>query len=224
MENVPALAVDGRMKKVIKDLKNWGYQVDPANIGSAVRVLNAAAYGVPQRRKRMIMIAGRDSRLEFASPRISKATVRRAIGRLAPPGEGNDPLHDYAEARAPDVLRRIKMVPPNGGSRKDIGKEYQLGCHKKCDGFKDVYGRMAWDDVSPTLTSGCTNPSKGRFLHPEQHRAITLREAALLQSFPLTYKLSLRRGRQGAALMIGNALPPEFIRHHAKSIAEQLGG
>ena len=81
---------------------------------------------------------------------------------------------------------------------------------------------MSWDSVAPTITGGCVNPSKGRFLHPEQNRAITLREAALLQTFPRSYKFSLRRGKYPAALMIGNALPPEFIRRHAKAIARFL--
>jgi DNA (cytosine-5)-methyltransferase 1 len=85
-------------------------------------------------------------------------------------------------------------------------------------GFKDVYGRMPWDRLGPTITGGCTNPSKGRFLHPEEDRAITLREAARLQTFPEDYRFSLRRGKVAAALMIGNALPPEFVRRHAESI------
>ena len=75
---------------------------------------------------------------------------------------------------------------------------------------------------SPTITGGCTNPSKGRFLHPTQNRAITLREAALLQTFPPNYKFSLSKGKDAAALMIGNALPPEFIRRHAKTIKKHL--
>jgi len=91
-----------------------------------------------------------------------------------------------------------------------------LDCHQKSDGFRDVYGRMAWDLPSPTITGGCINPSKGRFLHPTANRAITLREAALLQSFPKSYRFPLKAGgRYAVALLIGNALPPEFIRRHA---------
>jgi len=114
----------------------------------------------------------------------------------------------------------IRLIPKNGGSRTDLKFAAQLKCHRKCDGFHDVYGRMAWDDVAPTITGGCFNPSKGRFLHPVRHRAITLREAALLQTFPPTYFFSLKRGKSNAAQMIGNALPPEFIRRHAQSIAK----
>ncbi|MFG6965374.1 DNA cytosine methyltransferase, partial [Burkholderia pseudomallei] len=86
---------------------------------------------------------------------------------------------------------------------------------KRPDSYRDVYGRMAWKDVAPTITGGCTNPSKGRFIHPEEDRPITLREAALLQTFPPRYRFSTGRGKDAVALMIGNALPPEFIRRQA---------
>ena len=90
------------------------------------------------------------------------------------------------------------------------GAEAQLECHKHCNGFKDVYGRMAWDKVAPTITGSFINPSKGRFLHPSQNRAITLREGALLQGFPLSYSFCLDNGRYATAKMIGNAFPPAF--------------
>jgi DNA (cytosine-5)-methyltransferase 1 len=112
----------------------------------------------------------------------------------------------------------IESIPKNGGSRRDLGPDNQLPCHERCIGFHDVYGRMSWDDVAPTITTGCVNPSKGRFLHPEENRAITLREAALLQGFPADYWFSLRRGKFQAAGLIGNALPPEFVRRHALQI------
>jgi DNA (cytosine-5)-methyltransferase 1 len=81
---------------------------------------------------------------------------------------------------------------------------------------------MAWNDVSPTITSGCFNPSKGRFLHPKYDRAITMREAALLQSFPPNYKFVSDRGKTRVAEMIGNALPPQFVRVHAKAVHKGL--
>ena len=83
---------------------------------------------------------------------------------------------------------------------------------------------MKWDDVSPTITGGCNNPSKGRFLHPEENREITLREAALLQTFPPDYKFSLKNGKSKVALMIGNALPPKFIKYHAKTLLKNIQG
>jgi DNA (cytosine-5)-methyltransferase 1 len=127
-----------------------------------------------------------------------------------------------SEKRSDKVKEIIRLIPKNGGSRLDLGAENQLKCHQKCDGFKDIYGRMAWDDVAPTITGGCFNPSKGRFLHPTKNRTVTLREAALLQTFPTTYFFSLRRGKSSAAQMIGNALPPEFIRRHATRIFQYV--
>jgi len=96
------------------------------------------------------------------------------------------------------------------------------GVNKTFDGFKDVYGRMWWEEPAPTITGGCINPSRGRFLHPTQNRAITLREAALLQSFPKNYRFSLSRGRYAAAVMIGNALPPKLAACHALSLRQVL--
>lgn len=81
---------------------------------------------------------------------------------------------------------------------------------------------MKWDDVAPTITSGCHNPSKGRFIHPMENRPITLREAALLQGFPKTYRFILEHGKEAIALMIGNALPPAFISAHSKVMLKEL--
>jgi len=120
------------------------------------------------------------------------------------------------------IKELIKKIKKDGGSRTDLLKRNQLKCHRKFDGFRDVYGRMAWNEVAPTITSGCINPSKGRFLHPTKNRAITLREAALLQSFPSSYYISLRRGKYAAAALIGNALPPEFARRQAISVKHHL--
>jgi len=82
-----------------------------------------------------------------------------------------------------------------------LGLKEQLPCHQRLGGFGDVYRRMAWDMPPPTITGGCINPSKGRFLHPQANRAITQREAALLQTFPKTYRFSVDRGRYPVALL-----------------------
>jgi DNA (cytosine-5)-methyltransferase 1 len=118
----------------------------------------------------------------------------------------------------PEIAELIRAVPKDGGSHRTLSSGVQLDCHKRCDGFFDIYGRMAWDEVAPTITGGCVNPSKGRFLHPRQDRVISLREAALLQTFPLGYRFLLERGKYPAAQMIGNALPPRFVRRHALSV------
>jgi DNA (cytosine-5)-methyltransferase 1 len=184
--------------------------------------LDAADYGVPQRRRRLIYLAGRGHEIDFAPKSNGKRTVRDVIGDMPPAGNSGDPIHDLSEKRSHRIVELIKKIPKNGGSRKDLLESEQLQCHKKCDGFKDVYGRMAWEEVAPTLTSGCFNPSKGRFLHPEEHRAITMREAALLQGFPKRYKFPKVTNKSSIALLIGNALPPEFIRRHALGIRALL--
>jgi len=215
MENVPGLASNERMIRFCNELNELGYTYE-------LKILNTADHGVPQRRYRMILLGSLYGLIDFAPAEQVRITVRQAIAHLKQPGKSGDPVHDFPEKHSKKVMELIKLIPKNGGSRKDLGEDLQLECHKKCDGFKDVYGRMAWDDVAPTITTGCINPSKGRFLHPEQNRAITLREAALLQSFPPHYRFSLRRGKLPTAGMIGNALPPVFIKKHAQKVFHHL--
>lgn len=218
MENVPALAKDSRMVKFIKQIKMLGYDCSGFPV-----ILNAADYGVPQRRRRMIFMASRIGKIDLPKRKNDKVTVRDAIMNMPKPGHSGDYLHDLPEARSKEIMNIIRIIPKDGGSRRMLGEKYQLDCHKKCkEGFKDIYGRMKWDDVAPTITGGCISPSKGRFLHPDENRAITLREAALLQSFPKKYYFSLKKGKQGVATMIGNALPPLFIKSHAVSILSAL--
>jgi DNA (cytosine-5)-methyltransferase 1 len=215
MENVPGLASDRRLAEFSRSLRSLGYVTHH-------KVLDAADYGVPQRRRRLILLAGRAGTIPFGRVAPNRSSVRDAIKDLPRPGRSGDPLHDVPESRDPEIARLIALIPRDGGSRADLGEEWQLPCHQKTAGFWDIYGRMAWDNVAPTITGGCVNPSKGRFLHPRQNRCITLREAALLQAFPRGYRLSLRRGKFEAARLIGNALPPEFIRRHARSVISYL--
>ena len=217
MENVPGLADDKRFIDFCKKMKKLGYLGD-------YRVLNAADYGVPQRRHRLIYLAGLGTKIPFAEKARIHKTVKHAIGGLPKAGTSGDPVHDMPENRTQRIRELIRRIPKNGGSRTDLPQEYQLDCHNRCTGFYDVYGRMAWDDVAPTITSGCFNPSKGRFLHPEENRAITMREAALLQGFPRQYKFPTTTNKCAVALMIGNALPPPFIAAHGRGVLVTLGG
>lgn len=217
MENVPGLAKDDRMDIVRERLEGMGYSFD-------LKVLNAADYGVPQRRRRMIMLCSQFGGLKVNTDtsEIRMQTVFDAIGGLPSPDDTPDPLHKVMEKRSSRIMEMISLIPHDGGSRKDLPDEFQLECHKNTDGFKDVYGRMAWSKPSPTITGGCASPSKGRFLHPIEDRTITLREAALLQTFPARYEFSMGGGKSRVAVMIGDALPPRFIQFHANEIYSHL--
>ncbi|MFT3840754.1 MAG: DNA cytosine methyltransferase [Myxococcaceae bacterium] len=217
IENVPKLATDRRLYELRRALENLGYTFK-------INVVDAADFGVPQRRRRTIAIGIRSRKLAPSFPRKARVhpTVADALKDLPRVGRSGDELHDLAEHRSPKVEKLIAAIPKNGGSRSSLPKNRQLKCHRRTDGFFDVYGRMSWDDVAPTITSGCTNPSKGRFLHPSANRAITLREAALLQTFPRRYRFDMSKGKERAALMVGNALPPELIRRVGLALARTL--
>lgn len=216
LENVPALRNDPRFGRFCHVLSEMGYS-------AAFRVLDVVNYGVPQHRKRLIYLAGNGFAIPFARPSRRILTVREAIGGLRPRGQSGDAIHDLPEQRSPRVQRLIDHIPKNGGSRKDLPARYQLACHRRTNGFSDVYGRIAWDKPAPTITSGCTNPSKGRFLHPSENRAITVREAALLQGFPPRYRFPDVSSKEALASLIGNALPPPFVARHARRIRSLLG-
>lgn len=216
MENVPGLRNYYLFKKMIIELKKMGYFLD-------YDVVNVEKYGVPQRRKRLVLVGSLLSQIKVApSPNIKK-TVRDAIGNLKSPDATRNPLHRIVARHTSRIQNLINMIPPDGGSRTDLPKKYQLACHKKPNvGFKDIYGRLKWNSYSSTITGGCLNPSKGRFLHPEENRVITPREAALLQTFPKNYKFPLSFSKAELALMIGNALPPEFSRIQTAHILDHI--
>lgn len=221
LENVPALAGDPRFGMLLRELERLGYDHD----GGTVR--DVADYGVPQQRRRLVLLAARRRVAElpvWPPPVTSPRTVRDVIGHLPPPDPAAraDPLHDYHDRRSATVMARIRATAVDGGSRSSWDPSLRLACHADSDGFRDVYGRMRWDSPSPTITGGCINPSKGRFLHPTQDRSITLREAALLQSFPPEHVFRLDGGKYRCAEMIGDALPPVFVAGHARSLAQAL--
>lgn len=215
MENVPGLASDYRVSRIVTCLEQMGYNCDS-------QIFDASKFGVPQRRRRMILVGLQNQKPIFAPEKKKRVNVRQAIGALPQPGNSGDPLHNYKVNRTSRIIELINKIPLDGGSRTDLPFDDQLPCHQKCNGYKDTYGRMTWSKPAPTITGGCINPSKGRFLHPEQNRAITLREAALLQGFPKNFKFDLSNGLYATAQMIGNAFPPTFAKEHAKSLLASL--
>jgi DNA (cytosine-5)-methyltransferase 1 len=215
MENVPGIELDFRFKAFVVKLEKLGYQV-------TMEIVNLADYGVPQRRTRVVLLAGKGFGIALPRPSRKSRTVREAIKSLERPSESKNPLHKLITTHTAEVMERIRAVPKNGGSRSSWPEDLRLECHNACNGFKDVYGRMAWDEPAPTITGGCTNASKGRFLHPRQNRVITLFEAAILQTFPRRFHFDLSRGRGAVAEMIGNALPPLFAARVGAAIVKAL--
>lgn len=224
MENVPAIA-SFKLKSVLADfiavLQNEGYNVK-------YKVVYCPDYGIPQTRKRLVLLASRLGNIDLISPTHKKenyVTVKDAIGDLPPleAGQGcpTDALH-RCRALSSLNLQRLKSTP-YGGSWKDWPTDLMLECHKKESGksFGSVYGRMVWETPAPTMTTLCTGIGNGRFGHPVQDRAISAREAALFQTFPITYKffpneheVSLTK----ASRYIGNAVPPRLGEIIAQSI------
>jgi len=230
MENVPTLRTQEIFSSFQEALNKNGYFV-------TAQVVNAAHYGVPQRRHRLVLLASLKSEVRLLKPdalSIRVKTVREAIEML-PTLEGGkrdtDDLLHQAPLLGETNLRRIRASRP-GGTWEDWPEDLRLACHKKQEGasFKSVYGRMEWDKPSPTITTQSFNYGTGRFGHPEQDRAISLREAAILQSFPRDYEfVSTEQQVPFATLgrLIGNAVPVELgyaigmtIVRHAKAGAK----
>lgn len=216
MENVPALKDYSVFQEVVEELRILGYNPD-------VKVVNVREYGVPQSRRRLVMVGMLDETIKVAEGTGIKKTVRQVIEHLESPENSIDPLQKIVSNHTPKVMEMIRQTPHNGGSLKDLPEIYQLKCHKKENvGFNDVYGRLRWDDYSTTITGGCLNPSKGRFLHPEQDRVITPREASMLQSFPENYKFPTDISKTALALLIGNSLPPVFSYIQSANIERKI--
>ncbi len=218
MENVPGMAKVGgfsTFRRFQCTLNANGYQF-------RFGVLNAKDYGVPQNRRRLVLVASRRGKPSLPVPthgpdRVPFMTVRDAIGGYPEIASGQshaDIPNHVAASVYPINLQRLKRTPPDGGDRRSWPKHLQLACHPSDHpGHTDVYGRMAWDKPAPALTGRCNSVSNGRYAHPEQDRAISLREAAALQSFPDEYRF--HGPPTQIARQIGNAVPVRF--------AEQIG-
>lgn len=228
MENVPRLVTFNKgqvFNDFVSKLEKLGYHV-------SWKIVNAQDYGVPQRRKRLILLGSKLGKIDLIKETVENKeykTVKQTIGHLPPVEDGvahpKDPLH-RARKLSPLNKKRIKATT-EGGFWRDWDKSLWLKCHTKESGkdFNSVYGRMKWDDVAPTMTTYCVGLNNGRFGHPEQDRAITLREAALLQSFPANYKFIDPKksfNSQNIAKHIGNAVPVGLGIAIAKSIKKHI--
>jgi DNA (cytosine-5)-methyltransferase 1 len=210
MENVPELAGHKVFEDFVSDLSDKKYKI-------SYGIINCLEYGIPQSRKRLVLLASKHGDINIIAPSHSSEmfmTVEAAIGHLPPILAGerhkDDVLH--VSSRLSEInLRRIRQSR-QGRTWRDWDADLLLACHKKESGksYSSVYGRMSWDSPAPTMTTLCYGIGNGRFGHPDQDRAISLREAAIFQTFPETYKFSApgempctkRIGR-----LIGNAVP-----------------
>lgn len=179
--------------------------------------LDAADYGVPQVRKRFVMLASRHGPISLPRPNPGpRPTVRSVIEgypRLAHGQEISNPPNHVARTLHPRHMQIVQAIPKDGGSRKEIADtSILLKCHQERPTVhKDVFGRMAWDQPAPTLTARCTDVYCGRFVHPEQDRGISLREAAALQSFSDEYRFH-GESLFFLAAQVGNAVPVKLGR------------
>ncbi len=224
IENVPGFErkKDSPLQKFKEYLDENDYIYDDG-------IINALYYNVPQKRRRYLLIATRvKNKIELPKPQknIKHLIVKNYIGKengfeSIRAGHKDESVFIHTAAKLADInLKRIKATPKDGGTRlswKD-NPELQLTCYiKKDTTFQDVYGRMFWDHPAPTLTTKFYSISNGRYGHPEENRGISLREGAILQTFPRRYKF-ISKHPTTIARMIGNAVPPELAKRIGKAI------
>ena len=225
MENVRGLA----NKKKYPEFNNFLTILEKNGYNVSYQVINASDYGVPQRRHRLVLLAsklGKISLIPFTHSN-KKITVRQTIGNLETINDGETSLTDRLhKARKLNTInkKRIESTPKNGGNSNAWHKSLLPDCYKKDSGKtyrNNVYGRMKWDEPAPTMTTQCVGLGNGRFGHPEQNRAITLREAALFQTFPMDYQFVPENSEVivgNVAKFIGNAVPVRLGSIIARSI------
>ncbi len=214
MENVPELQRHEIFDRFLETLADEGFHFTEYE---EKRVVYCPDYGIPQHRRRLVLVASKLGPIELIPPTHSgsrQRTVRKVLKQLPPLQAGesceNDPLHRTSEL-SPLNLRRIQHSTP-GGTWRDWPEELVAACHREKTGktYPSVYGRMEWDKPSPTITTQFFGFGNGRFGHPEQDRAISLREGAILQSFPKRYQFVENGGNycfKTIGRLIGNAVP-----------------
>lgn len=226
MENVPELVRHQVFTDFVAQLEKQNYYVYSS-------VIFCPDFGIPQSRRRLVLLASKLGKIKLIEPTHKKEsylTSRDALGNLPPIEAGetnlNDPLHK-ASSLTNINMQRIKASKQNG-TWNDWPNELRASCHQRPSGKKyvAVYGRMNWDSPAPTITTQCYNYGSGRFGHPEQNRAITLREAAVLQSFPLDYQFinpEIKQvKRSEIARLIGNAVPVKLAEAIGKTFIEHV--
>jgi DNA (cytosine-5)-methyltransferase 1 len=223
MENVPELVHHTVFEQFLSDLS--GYSV-------SWNIMDCTHYGVPQTRRRLVLLASKHGEVQLLSPEefgSHMTTVRQVLSHLprleAGQADPNDPLH-MASRLSEINLQRIRASSP-GGSWRDWDEALLAPCHRKLSGqtFPSVYGRMEWDAPSPTITTQSFGYGNGRFGHPEQDRAISLREAAILQTFPENYQFIAPNERitfHNLGRLIGNAVPVRIGEVIAISLKRHL--
>ncbi|MEV4705729.1 DNA cytosine methyltransferase [Actinoplanes sp. NPDC049316] len=225
MENVPRIGSTPIFKAFVAKLREIGYSVH-------FESCYCPAYGVPQHRRRMVLVASLLGEIRVPKGEVASTdyvTVQQVIRDLSPLGHGEaDPSDRLHKSRTltPVNLERIRSSTP-GGTWQDWREDLRAPCHRRSSGstFRNVYARMAWDEPSPTITTLSYNYGAGRFGHPEQDRAITLREAAILQSFPRHYEFVAPEDPvQFAPLgrLIGNAVPPQLAKAVGQAIVNHV--
>lgn len=223
VENVPGILkkkTESGLSKFVSSLEQQGYVV---HFG----IVNLNDYGVPESRKRFSLIANRvTKRKTFPTPSRRRPTVRDFIGQGFPKiRAGHKDASSFAHTAAglsEKNLRRLSLTPRDGGSRKAwANSDLQLKTYQRSGRvFTDTYSRMWWDKPAPTITTRFFNISNGRFAHPEQDRAISIREGATLQTFPIGYKF-ICSNMAAAARMIGNAVPPVYAEKIGRAIRKE---
>lgn len=223
IENVPGIAnLRGysTFRRFVRRLEKSGYRHR-----IEYRVLDAKRFGVPQTRRRLVLIATREGSPSFPKPTYgtghrSFKTVRKAIANypIIRAGTRHAKMRNHAaSALSPTNLERLRATPVDGGDWRDWPRRLRLTCHRDSDqAYSDSYGRMLWDAPAPTLTGRCHSISNGRYGHPTQCRAISLREAAALQTFPDSYEFFGTHTH--IAKQIGNAVPVALAKHLGKHI------
>ncbi len=226
VENVPGVL----KKKKESGLESFIAWLEKSNYKVHFEVHNTNDYGVPQNRKRFTLVANRisDQKIFPQKDTGKRLSVKDVLGEKngfqkisAGHKDSTEFLHSVPYLTE-ITLKRLYKVSKDGGNRLDFADdpELQLNCFKGRDqSFVDTFGRLWWDRPSPTITTKFTSVSNGRFVHPEEDRALSLREGATIQSFPLNYKF-LGKSNASIARLIGNAVPPEYAKRIGQSILE----